>query len=77
MLINVKLLNGRILPLEMEPTDKIIDIKAKLEETEGITPQQQRLVFGGRQLQDEKTLQELNIQAGTQINLLLALRGGH
>ncbi|BFU20993.1 ubiquitin domain containing protein, putative [Entamoeba histolytica HM-1:IMSS-B] len=76
MLINIKLLNGRILSIDLEPTDKISDLKAKLEEIEGITPEQQRLVFGGRQLGDDKTLQELNIQPGTQINLLLALRGG-
>ncbi|KAL7715095.1 Ubiquitin-like [Entamoeba marina] len=76
MLINIRLLNGRVLQVDTEPTDKISDLKAKLEEVEGITPEQQRLVFGGRQLADDKTLQELNVQPGTTFNLLLALRGG-
>ena len=77
MLIKVKLLNGQIKQIEVEETDKVIDLKRKLEETEGIAPEQQRLIFGGRQLAEEKTIAEQKIKAGTQINLLLTLRGGY
>ena len=77
MEISIKLLNGRVLKLEVEPTDKILTIKEKLQEIEGIDPEQQRLVFAGRQLQDDKTVEEVKIKSGTAINLLLALRGGY
>ena len=77
MLIKVKLLNGHFKNIEVEPTYKVIELKQMLEETEGISPEQQRLIFAGKQLADEKTLQELKIVAGTQISLLLALTGGY
>ena len=77
MLIKIKLLNGQFKQIEIESTDKIIKLKEMLEESEGISPEQQRLIFGGKQLQDDKTLQEQKIVSGTQINLLLALTGGY
>ena len=77
MLIKVKLLNGQFKNIEVEPTYKVIELKQMLEETEGISPEQQRLIFAGKQLADEKTLQELKIVAGTQISLLLAFTGGY
>ena len=77
MLIKVKLLNGVCKNIEVEPTMKIIELKQMLEEAEGISPEQQRLIFAGKQLADEKTLQDLKIGAGTQISLLLALTGGY
>ena len=77
MQISVKLLNGRILKTDCEPTDKIIDLKNRLAEIEGIPPVQQRIVFAGRQLADDKTLQECNVNSNSTLNLLLALRGGH
>ena len=77
MLIKVKLLNGVCKNIEVEPTMKIIELKQMLEEAEGISPEQQRLIFAGKQLADEKTLQELKIGVGTQISLLLALTGGY
>lgn len=77
MIVKFKLLNGRVMQLDFEDTDKVIDVKNKLMEVEGIHPEQQRLVYSGRQLNDEKTLKESGVQPGATINLLLALRGGY
>ncbi|AOW07363.1 uncharacterized protein YALI1_F24408g [Yarrowia lipolytica] len=52
-------------------------LKEKIEELEGIPPAQQRLVFTGKQLQDEKTIAENKIEAGASLHLVLALRGGN
>ena len=76
-MIKIKLLNGQFKQIDLEPPDKVLKLKEMLEESEGISPEQQRLIFGGKQLQDDKTLQEQKIVAGTQINLLLALTGGY
>ncbi|TEB32160.1 ubiquitin [Coprinellus micaceus] len=76
MLIKVKTLTGKEIELDIDPDDKISRIKEKVEEQSGVPPAQQRLIFGGRQMQDEKTATELNIQAGSVLHLVLALRGG-
>ena len=52
------------MPLDVEPQDKIIRIKEMMEEKEGISPAQQRLIFNGSQLNDDQTVQEAGIQAG-------------
>ena len=64
MQIKVKTLTGRDMPLDVEPQDKIIRIKEMMEEKEGISPAQQRLIFNGSQLNDDQTVQEAGIQAG-------------
>ncbi|KAH1007830.1 hypothetical protein HUJ04_005022 [Dendroctonus ponderosae] len=51
-------------------------LKEKLEEKEGIPPQQQRLVFQGKQLKDDKTVNSYKLKAGTVLHLVVALRGG-
>lgn len=51
-------------------------LKEKLEEKEGIPPQQQRLVFQGKQLKDDKTIGSYKLKAGTVLHLVVALRGG-
>ena len=76
MFIQIRLLNGQVQQFDVEPTDKVIDLKIKLEEREAIAPEQQRLIFSGKQLDDNKTFEEQKIGPGTQINLLLSLRGG-
>ena len=60
----------------MEPKDKIIHVKERIEEKEGIPPSQQRLIFGGKQMNDDKTLSEFNIEGGSVLHMVLALRGG-
>lgn len=77
MMIKVKLLNGQYKEIEVEPTDKVIDLKQKLEELQGIPPEQQRLIFSGRQLLDDNTLAFHKVGPGAQINFLLSLRGGY
>ncbi|KIK00536.1 hypothetical protein K443DRAFT_679106 [Laccaria amethystina LaAM-08-1] len=76
MLIKVKTLTGKEIELDIDADDKITRIKEKVEEQSGVPPPQQRLIFSGRQMQDDKTAKELNIVAGSVLHLVLALRGG-
>ncbi|EPQ30579.1 uncharacterized protein PFL1_02103 [Pseudozyma flocculosa PF-1] len=77
MLIKVKTLTGKEIELDIEPTDKIQRIKERVEEKEGIPPAQQRLIFGGKQMHDEKTAKDFGVEGGSVLHLVLALRGGH
>ncbi|CCG22099.1 Rub1 protein [Candida orthopsilosis Co 90-125] len=76
MQVKVKTLTGRDIPVDIEPQDKIIRIKEMMEEKEGISPAQQRLIFNGSQLDDDKTVQESGVQSGASLHLVLTLRGG-
>nr|CAH8842094.1 unnamed protein product [Trichobilharzia regenti] len=76
MLIKVKTLTGKEIEIDIEQTDKVERIKERIEEKEGIPPQQQRLIFSGKQMNDEKLVQEYKIQGGSVIHLVLSLRGG-
>eukprot|EP00994_Dinema_validum_P005928 NODE_4150_length_492_cov_83.277652_g3549_i0.p2 GENE.NODE_4150_length_492_cov_83.277652_g3549_i0~~NODE_4150_length_492_cov_83.277652_g3549_i0.p2 ORF type:complete len:80 (-),score=19.64 NODE_4150_length_492_cov_83.277652_g3549_i0:173-412(-) len=76
MIIKVKTLTGKEIEIHIDNGDKIERIKERVEEKEGIPPQQQRLIFGGRQMADEKTAKDYNIEAGSVLHLVLALRGG-
>ncbi|CAH8521354.1 unnamed protein product [Schistosoma haematobium] len=76
MLIKVKTLTGKEIEIDIEQTDKVERIKERIEEKEGIPPQQQRLIFSGKQMNDEKLVQEYKMQGGSVIHLVLSLRGG-
>lgn len=76
MQLHVKTLTGRQQTFNFEPNAKVSDVKNALQEREGIQADQIRLIFAGKQLSDEKTLEDYSVVPGSVVHMVLQLRGG-
>ena len=76
MQIKIKTLTGKTMDINVEVDETVLVLKQSLQEKEGINVSQIKLIYNGKQLSDEKTLDFYNIDAGKTVHMVLTLRGG-
>jgi len=76
MLVNIKTLSGRKLALDLDTQQKVIEVKETLQSKEGIPKEQIRLIYKGKVMNDEMTIEESNVAAGETLMMAIHLKGG-
>lgn len=77
MQIKIKTLTGKVMDINVESDESVLSLKQNLQEKEGINVDQIKLIYNGKQLSDEKTLDTYKIEAGKTVHMVLTLRGGY
>ena len=73
----IKTLNGDTITIQANSTDKILTVKEKIQKKQdNLLPSHQRLLYGGKQLEDDKTLMDYNIPSEATLHLVVRLKGG-